>query len=395
MGGSASTGCTVPRRKAPSAFIDDTLLEGEAILKKNAVVRKSFVEYIKGGEWADDLSPFEDIWGALPASSECVWKSFGYHTPRAAGAKTSKSTLQLSTSSFQLSSSSGSGKSMCTVEPAMDALTSSTQVYVKMVMNDCYTAISTSQLFMKEELRPILIAALLPLFFKSTECIKTGDSSGWNSEKEDEEEEDECTVNICAKARLICPKCPKVARLQEYFLGAAAMFDGSELDAYMSDVTASWIDDYLRAIHNLPVTVTLSAVDPVKKESKIVYANASRGGFFGGKSQVGANIHDLFSENTSTSNEKQVAQSVFTARRYKRSMQEANGMCRLRALKPVHDASGQHVYALGLESYPFEDPALQEGYAMLDEEPFQQIEDLLLMLPMLVRNFNSAGLQRK
>ena len=99
MGGSASVCCAIPTSKVISTFVDETLLEGESILKLNSTTRKKFVEYIKGDEWVDSLTCFENRLNMLSASSESTWKRFGYKTPHASGTKSSRSSLQLGDSS--------------------------------------------------------------------------------------------------------------------------------------------------------------------------------------------------------------------------------------------------------------------------------------------------------
>jgi len=162
------------------------------------------------------------------------------------------------------------------------------------------------------------------------------------------------------------------------------MFDSFELEAYLSE-TRSWIDDYLRALRSLPVTVTLSTVDAFKQESKIVYTNTTTPGT---KGQVGANMHEVYSADCTAYVVGQVTKAVFNAKKYKRCVATPSGLYKLRALKPVFCGANQHAYTLGLESAPFEDPIIQDKSKAECDEPFQQIEDLLLMLPLFIRNYD-------
>lgn len=306
------------------------------------------------------LDDFEDIVGLAYDISDSAWKRFGYKPPSSSDAPSTRSSFESST------------RSSSTADNALEAATSPNNVYQKKVLEDCYTAISTCNLFEKNELRSILVAAILPFFKKSLdECDGTQVTSG-----------DALTFKA-SKAIMR----PKKDRLQALLLGAAAMFDSSELDAYLADPKVKWVDDYRQAILNLPVTVNISAVDPTARQSRIVYSNAVQTGLFGSKkTQVGENLHELFSSNCSSSGVEQVARAVFSARKHKRGVLGTDNLCQL----PVFDSQGQHAFTLGVESRPFEDPIFPNRVFGSDtpdanDEPFQQVEDLLLLLPLLIR----------
>ncbi len=358
MGASASVSGS---RNSTCMFVDEMMLKDEISLKRDATLRRNFIEYIKGGAWADGLDNFEDFLGLSYDSSETAWKRFGYKPPTSFDAPSTRSSFE---SSIRSSSTDYSGEA--TLAPNF--------VYQKMVLEDCYTAISTCTLFERNELRPILIAALLPLYKQSFE---------------------ECGGTQCnsrdGSAEFSKPfKRPKKDRLQALLLGAAAMFDGSELETYLADPRVKWIEDYRKAIANLPVMINVGTVDSTTRESKIVYSNLTQTGLFGSKkSQLGENVHELFSANCSSSGVEQINRAVFSARKYKRGILAADNLCQLRALKPVFDSEGKHVLVIGLESRPFEDPngpnKVGLGVSETSEEPFQQMDDLLLLLPLLIK----------
>ena len=61
-------------------FVDDSTREAELLFRTDRSARRSFVEFIKSGTWADMLGDFER------ASRDCrdtysVWKKFGYTDP--------------------------------------------------------------------------------------------------------------------------------------------------------------------------------------------------------------------------------------------------------------------------------------------------------------------------
>eukprot|EP00598_Pedospumella_elongata_P016322 CAMPEP_0184988992 /NCGR_PEP_ID=MMETSP1098-20130426/26483_1 /TAXON_ID=89044 /ORGANISM="Spumella elongata, Strain CCAP 955/1" /LENGTH=369 /DNA_ID=CAMNT_0027513869 /DNA_START=47 /DNA_END=1156 /DNA_ORIENTATION=+ len=367
MGASASVSGSLHSTSAKCMFVDDSLLKDEIALKRDVKLRSNFIEFIKSGEWADSLDNFEDVLGIAHGASETAWKRFGYKTPSSSDSPSTRSSFASST------------RSSSTTEYAGESTSMQNSVYQKKVLDDCYTAISTSNLFEKNELRPILFAALLPFFKQTFEehggpHFNSGDGALLLNDKPF--------------------KRPKKDRLQALLLGAAAMFDASELEAYLADPKVKWVDDYRKAISNLPVIVSVSTVDTTAQESKIVYSNAAQTSFFGvkTKTQVGENLHEVFSANCSSSGVEQIQKAVFSARKYKRGILAAENQCQLRALKPVFDSYGKHTLMLGVESRPFEDPIfplrdIRAGTeaASNTDELFQQVDDLLLLLPMLIR----------
>jgi len=348
-------------RHGTCMFVDEMMLKDEIAFKRDVALRKNFIEFIKGGAWADCLDNFEDFLGLSYDSSETAWKRFGYKPPTMSDAPSTRSSFE---SSIRSSSTDYSG----------EACSAPNFVYQKMVLEDCYTAISTCTLFERKELRPILIAALLPLYKQSfEECGGTQCNSRDGSAEFDKPF-----------------RRPKKDRLQALLLGAAAMFDGSELEAYLADPRVKWIEDYRKAISNLPATINVSTIDSTARESKIVYTNVVQASLFGAKkSLVGENLHEVFSANCTSSGVEQINRAVFSARKHKRGILSADNQCQLRALKPVFDSQGQHAFVLGLESRPFEDPNLStksgSNASETSDEPFQQVDDLLLLLPLLLK----------
>jgi len=378
MGGSVGA-CTI-RKDVNSIFIDETLVQSALALRSSAELRADFIEFVKSGTWTDGLDAFEESLSILAASSESAWKRFGYKAPNVSGGSNAKSSFETNTGgSFKFSDS------------GTDVMSSkSNSGYAKVVLDECYTAISSSQLFKKEELRSILVAALVPMYFPAPEPPESG-NSGLTSMDEDELLSvvgEEYTVRCFSPKKATSPPMPKTERLQEWLSGAAAMFDSCELDDYLASPSSCWVEDYYSALRALTTTITVSTVDPSAKESRIVYSNAANS-LAGPEGHLGRNMHEIFGTDVSPGGADQIAKAVFDAKRYKRSLVDNNGMCRLRALKPVFDHRGRHIYTIGLESCLFEDPSLQDT-KILAEAPFQQIEDLLLMLPLLIRGYKHS-----
>lgn len=227
----------------------------------------------------------------------------------------------------------------------------------------------------KEDLLPILIAALLPIFLGELAGAKTVDI--WTASSE--VEKFDCIDKPPAKA-----KAP--GRLGKWLLEVSGMFSADQLDDYLADENRSFICDYKNALSDLPVRITLCTIDPAQQRSPIVYSNDAEVRSI----KEGLDLHELYSEDCSPGGAIQVSNAIFGAKKYKRSLTNTDGQCRLRAMKPVFNSCGKHVYTLGVESTLFEDPVLQSSHTAVSEKPFQQVEDMLLVLPMLIRAPQSA-----
>lgn len=349
MGGSVGVNKQIERTS--SFFVDERLLAGEKLMKLDKLARSDFVEFIKAGNWAENLSHLEDL-SHSRSSNNSVWENFGYKSPHHSPCRSART------------GNSFSEQKILVVEP--DSVIGS--IHHKLMLEECYNAISNSHLFKREELPAVLFAALLPIYLTRAEH---DDSS------------EECS----SKAKPSVHK--RSERLHDWLLGAAAMFDGTQLELYLADPGSSWVEDYQRALSHLPLTIYLSSIDQKKQESKVVYCNTVKTSLiFGERSCIGENLHDLFSLQGSLHVAEQVETAIFDARMHKRSALDEYDSCMLRALKPVRNARGQHVYALGIESYPFVNPQLEES--VVQDQPFQQIEDLLILLPMLIKMPHAA-----
>jgi hypothetical protein len=364
MGGSVGVG-KIETESVAAFFVDARLLAGEKLMKMNRFARAEFVEYIKAGTWSDNLSHFEDFLNTRSSCDDSTWAKFGYKSPY----------LSLSRSTRTGSCSGSFSSELYAAE--FESMAGS--IHHKLMLEECYNAISNSHLFLVEELRAVLIAALLPIYLCSGEYLQSKESSDWIVGFD---VEDVCALEYIPEKSEGNQK--RSERLQEWLLGAAAMFDGSQLEAYLADPCGSWVEDYKRALYNLPLTFYLSTVDRAKKESKVVFCNAMKKSLlFGDKSLVGANLHEVFSERSPPHVAEQIETAVFAGRKYKRTALGEYDSCLLRALKPVRNALGDYVYTLGIESYPFVDPLQEES--VVKEQPFQQVEDLLALLPMLLK----------
>lgn len=364
-----------------SVFVDARMKFGEALIRKNTAVRASFVEYIKSGEWMDKVSVFEDFvgqeekMGQEEEISSTFWSRFGYNDPHSSCVSIADPVLKIvghtSTVSFISPTDTEEYSSSSVTAPSK-----------RESFAESYAVFSKCNLFTDTQIRCVLIAALLPVYFSTTTFKLLAEDNPWECEDSWQEP--------LQRARSV-HNTQRSERLQEWLLGAAAMFDGSVLEEYLSDPCVSWIDDYKQAITSLPVVVTLGAVNAEMKASRVIYSNTTSDSYPSmadgrrrGSTRLNGDMHILFAKQLSPSDAEHLSKALFDAESYKKSLLNATGATLLRAVKPIFNARGAHVYSLGLESAPFADPqVLQSSQAIY--EHFQKMEDLLSLLPMLIK----------
>lgn len=350
-----------------SLFVDETLIKSELLLKVNSTMRRDFVEFIKSGTWVDSLG---EVYIPISPVSKIQWSKFGYKSPYCDGESSDVKKSECNVKQLDYYSKFG------------EILSKTNSAYIKDVISESYTTTSSLQTLKKEHVRCILIAALVPIFItpdgRSSLASTVIDDKAGESEHGD-------IFNTMALPR----KAQKTAasdRMEGWLIGAAATFDSSALDEYLADYHLSWVSDYKQALNSLSALVALSTVDVENQESKIIFSNSVHRGVFATESQLGTNLHELFAQDCSPANVQQVCTAIFTGKMCKMGLVCSDGLCRLRALKPVFNAQGVHVYMLGVESHPFEEDNMSvEGLCCA---PFKQVEDLLSLLPMLIRNFD-------
>lgn len=114
-----------------------------------------------------------------------------------------------------------------------------------------------------DELRAVIIAALLPLFLSSSEYTASTSTS-----MDDYSVSDSSVRNVIENQNLELEH-PKSEHLQDWLSGAAASFDSSELETYLLDPHSSWVDDYIRALKALPAVISLSTTGAEQKEALV------------------------------------------------------------------------------------------------------------------------------
>jgi len=348
-------------------------------LKREAVARTSFVEYIKSGEWLDKVSVFGNFVRIRTDEHLSLFERFGYTNTHCSTEHNKVGPVEI-----EVFSDTSMASIPTTQSDPEDPSPSSIFRSKRELLADSYGAFSGCRLFEEHRTKCVMIAALLPVYLTTTTFKELAQKHGWEFEDQHPHAPLQRTKSIHNKQRS--------ERLQEWLLGAAAMFDGSQLEEYLADPCGSWIEDYKRALTGLPVVMTLSKVDRENQESMVIFSNTGADSYpfmsdaapRAGSSKLNRNMHRVFSTHMSPVDAEKVTKAVFDAETFRRSSFNGRGATQLRAVKPIFNAQGTHVYTLGLESQPFADPLAPQN-PLVTEELFQQMEDLLSLLPMLVR----------
>jgi hypothetical protein len=226
-------------------------------------------------------------------------------------------------------------------------------------------------------LRSLLVCALYPIFLSSPRFARLNNPRSDSAQK------------------LVSPDTSydanaqhKSQRLQETLLHAAAAFDQAELSDYLAAQNSNFLLELKSAFQDLPVKIMVAEVNRAKKESCIVYTNvkpqdknrtllteAEEG-------LLGQDLHVLFGNICSPGGAEAIQRAVFNGRLHKQTFLLANGSVKLLALCPIFGADGKVRYTVSVESAAIAEAAIDTQQCM---DVFEGIEDMLALLPLLVR----------
>jgi hypothetical protein len=396
-----------------AVFIGDATQRAEAGFASDATFRHCFVEFIKNGRWVDKLIHYEEL--CREDARGLPWQRFGYERPpetrrvevsAKASFKSSSSNRTLNTLISDTSSRQNSVKDIGKPEPLMGDVIE-------------HWSLGTSA----EDVRSILLVMLCPLFFNSREykywCqpgitasySSSDDSIPWIHQQSVDEQREIST------------------KLREMMISAAAAFDSSDLDEYLANPTPCLIADFKSALNNLPLSFNVLDVADSSAGSngtELLYGSAGKPApsptwrsFSARNLRDGAymeqpstrSVGSIIRANSfsPTSLKMQVCSSLkvqgvaswgadYTVEqrlqvetalaehaRLKLALPASQpDRCVLRALKPVQDATGTVRCMLSVESLNHV-VVSRAADSAANLRIFQQVDDLLLLLPALIR----------
>lgn len=203
-------------------------------------------------------------------------------------------------------------------------------------------------------------------------------------------------ASICVKDDEYHPQ-QKSSRLQEMMLRVSASNDAAHLDEYLADHSACYHEDLWEAFKHLPLHIMIAkVVTEAGREpaSPIIYTNAVLS--FSDKRAIGrgrihgSDLHVVYGNMCSPGGARLLERAIFSGKTFKKKFNLPSDNCKLLAVLPILTAQGDPRYAVSVESDWFADPtisasAFQAAREDGAEEHLQMIEDLLVVLPVLIR----------
>mmetsp|Transcript_12925 Transcript_12925/g.21486 ORF Transcript_12925/g.21486 Transcript_12925/m.21486 type:complete len:332 (+) Transcript_12925:161-1156(+) len=264
MGGAVSTFFAQTRESIKdyndSIFIDQVLINGQHMMAHNIELRKSFIEFIKTGTWIDRIEHYEN--NKLESNAErpddSVWAKFGYVVP---AEKNIRGSGTRSSFASDLSWPANSTSNLAEI----------TNTHHESI-REMYHDLANATTFTRSELRAVLLAAVFPFFLSSPEYKTIHgrkrismthylESHNCSVPEHDEDAADDGGDSAVDKSE----------RLRELLLGAAAYFDETELLESLAH--EQWLHEFQSAMETMPLNVTISQVDELRKSAPIVFAS--------------------------------------------------------------------------------------------------------------------------
>ena len=462
-----------------AAFLDQKLIGLQQLLFVDAAVRAAFIDFIKSGSWIDSLTNFENSVIEIDPSSHfhdvdvpaSIWSKFGYSIPFENIMTNENCTVLSDTSTLHVSiSHNQEEEEQQGVENAM-TMSPRNAVGSEGIL-DSPDLVSSWTLFTSNtEIRALLFATLSPLFLTcreykalqlqlpasvftaaSSSVINTSPKTASVTTSSSSTAATTTTTAATAVAAAVPSTVQRVKsdRLREFLLGAAATFESSELQTYLSAGgrnmnNYNWIADLQQAVEGVPISFVISKFDRDSRgSSRIIYANTPSMGSGRFKnnnnntkthsSKIDQNLHELYAMGCTVDQRSQLEKAVCAGQKWKIALRKSESEFILRAIKPIFDSEGRLVYMLGVEAstlllFPFESPsspvfssssevssslatttististtataaaniaaadkARSKSVELCNEFHFQRVECLLVLLPALIKTGGDAN----
>jgi hypothetical protein len=348
-------------------------------------VRSAFIEYIKLGTWIDKLSLLEDDLQEEDAVS--LWTKCFPDVPK----PDSKPDII----------SPGSIKSLLKVLSSQ-TLTSMTSGGTQTASSNCEeTDLDLPKWVVcerRDDMRALLVFALLPFFLRSSEyrtckdpqTIPSGSSSPSDS-----------------YSRFKAERTQRSTRLRGLLHSAAVQYDSADLEQYLSSFTTDIISDFRAAIENLPMKLRVLEMSKLSWQPSTLFETSGKlstkslssrsGGGNSGRESTAASLTGFGSSRVQPSSRSakepeytpEQVESVQTAinerRQLKLVVATCGGkQCILRALKPIFAPDGRFKFMISVETT--EKISAAEAWSHgSSAQIFQQIDDVLLLLPLVIK----------
>jgi len=348
-----------------ACIVADEVLQQAGVSLQNETTRASFVRYVSNRDWLNHLKKYGATRRDIKHIHTSVWKNYGYRD---------------------------SCHEDCEVS-----------FHVPGEINDTENTHIQQTVFIENIDRiSLLVSILYPLFVDQV-VLEKENAMTTNSKEDDEK------VHPTSK-QVLHPDLPRESdddaslnRLQVIIDGIVTSIKDTEIEAYLANTKTDIIGDLQRAFMNLPVEMMIGKINPPTKQSPIVYMNfelsvpdrtTKR------RHYLNQDLHVVCGNTCSPGTALQLQRAVFTGKAFKTSHALPYKTSKLLAVLPIRSKSSNssssnsssptgesitncnaYSYVVSLESEIFScnvDAAQAMQY-------FQQVEDLMLLLPLLIR----------
>jgi hypothetical protein len=354
---------------AEHVFVDESLRKACRDMKQSSSTQAAFVRYIKAGSWQDSFE-----WREEKSGAGRIWEQYAYRPcfSRDSEFESLNSASTSSSRSGVTDSSSGSEKA---AHAHSIALTPSKEPSIKEQSTVFATLCDKMSL---------LVMVLLPMFLSEGSIELTVSSA--SSDKHDE-----------GKGKASSNKSGKRQRIRDVLMSIVATCGEAELLSYLAAPKGNPIADFLSAVARLPVRLMVAKIDHKEHTTPVRYLNFQPEemerlvmGLEESQQEVtGQDLHVLYGNMCAPGTAHQLERAVFSGKTFKKNVVLPNDYCKLLAVCPIASRNGeQPLYAVSLESQPFRDPDLfspSKRHMYFIERHFQQVEELLALMPLLIR----------
>jgi len=335
-------------------------------LQLNIPMRAAFIEYIKDECWQDNLREFErhDCF-SCQNQNVSIWARYGY-----------KSTCDLEASTFRKASLPKTIKRTSSESSLGSTMVSSISFHDNF---QDYSSDDFNELFDgKADMKALVVYVLFPLFREHMRLQKLG----IRTESRDIFEDSDPTAASITKSH----------RLQEIMTRASASADFIQLDAYFANPSSHYLMNLQEAFMHLPLRIMIARIINLPNQeptSPVIYTNAALSRADG--KVLGTDLHIIYGNTCSPGGAVQLKRAIFSGRTFKKKYNLSFAACKLLAILPLCNSEGDVVYSVSVESDAFADPSVPAGdlfHSSKQEsaiEHLQMIEDMLALLPLLVR----------
>lgn len=355
------------------SILPQVIWEGQKSCQEDPIVRKAFLDYIKGQQWMDPITPriIELINKKIPSSELKDHITFYDYIicPRSKGTSSDPKDREEMSSKMK----------RCTQLKVSDSMDASTFRKLDKVQT-CFN---------EEQLKSFLFATIWPLFVQSPENKLI---SPLLSDSEKEVLKQELADLTTATEGSLTPTTPsspslkamdgeKLRRVKDMFYQISNAITSEEAEQMLT--SGSWADAVIQAIDEIPLSVSIATADSEKRGFPLIFVNK---GFerltqYDRTEVLGRNCNVLRSAKTERDYCIKLGEVLTSGSGIKmaimNSRKDGSDFTNFLAVRPVHDLEGNYTHVLGVQyDMSREEASLKE---------IKLIEDFIMIVGNLMK----------